>query len=457
MPRCHVTRRCGPPSSGATTCSTPHEQALLRRLSVFAGRFTLTDVEAVCAVGIEPPDGVLDVLSSLVSKSLVVRDDAPGPACFRLHETMREFALDQTRAAGEEAAVGERFVEHYVSTCGRSSADARFDLVAWLAWMDLELDNVRSVLRRCVDHRDATRGLDLAASLRWFWATRATTEGARWLQELLAVETDDRDRRAQAQYLRGFLGVLLVDPVATRPSLEQAVAAQRAEGRTGSLATSLSMASIAANIAGDQASARRLLAEAQQVATGLDDVPVTLTLLQAQSVDGLIGGDLAAAVAASTRGMRLSRELGDLYTLKVWLLNLGTAALAAGDFDSARPLVSEALAIAARVDDRVQQAYLLAATGCLAAESGDPQLAAKLLGAGETMRQGAGAQVMPFLVPLVARAEAGAVAALGRPRYEAVRGTGARLGRDEAVRLALGRELDRRLAAVAGDRPALSA
>jgi predicted ATPase/DNA-binding CsgD family transcriptional regulator len=417
---------------------TPHEQTLLRRLCVFAGRFSVTDVEAVCAVGIEPAGSVLDVLSSLVGKSLVVRDDAPGPACFRLHETMREFALDQTRAAGEEAAVGAWFIEHYVSTCGRASADARFDLVEWLTWMDLEVDNVRSVLRRCVDHRDTTRGVDLAASLRWFWATRATTEGVRWLEELLTVGIDDRDREAQAQYLHGFLAVLLVDPVVARPSLERAAAAERAAGRTGSLATALAMASIAANMAGDGASATRLLDEAKAVAMGLDDIAVALTVLQAQALDGLFAGDLSAAVAASTSGIRLSRELGDLYTLKVWLLNLGTAALAAGDFDRARPLVAEALAIAARVDDRVQQAYLLAATGCLAAASGDPQLAAKLLGAGETMRHAAGARVMPFLVPLAARAEASAAAALGSPRFEAARGAGARLSRDEAVRLALG-------------------
>jgi predicted ATPase/DNA-binding CsgD family transcriptional regulator len=419
---------------------TPDEQRLLRRLCVFAGRFNLTDVEAVCAVGVEPAGGSLDVLSSLVGKSLVVRDEAPGPATFRLHETMREFALDRTRAAGEEAVVGERFIDHYVSMCGRASADARFDLVAWLAWMDLEIDNVRSVLRRCVDHGDTARGMDLAVSLRWFWATRATTEGARWLEELLAVGTDDGDRQAEAQYLRGFLAVLLVDPVSAGPFLEGAAMMWRTAGRPAALAVTLAMASMAANMAGDQASARHRLDEAKDVATGLDDVPVTLTLLQAEALDGLFAGDLSAAVIASTRGLRLSRELGDLYTLKVWLLNLGTAALAVGDFGRAKPLVSEALEVAARVDDRVQQAYLLAATGCLAAADA-PDLAARLLGAGETMRTGAGARVMPFLVPLAARAEATAVAALGRSRFEAARGVGAGLSRDEAVRLALGGSL----------------
>ncbi len=119
---------------------------------------------------------------------------------------------------------------------------------------------------------DIARGMDLAASLRWFWATRATTEGVRWLDELLAIGRGDPEPQARAEYLRGFLAVLLVDPTAARPALERAAAADREAGRLRPLAASLSMASIAANMAGDRASARRLLDEAQAVAAGLDDV-----------------------------------------------------------------------------------------------------------------------------------------------------------------------------------------
>ena len=167
----------------------PDERTLLRRLCVFAGRFTLDDVESVCASDDVPAAHVLDVLSSLVDKSLVMKEDARGLACYRLHETMREFAGLKLREAGEEEAVELRCVEYYVSRCRRSAEEARYRLVEWLGWMDLEIDNIRSVLRRCLTRGDVARGMDLAVSSRWYWATRATTEGVRWLDELLATRT----------------------------------------------------------------------------------------------------------------------------------------------------------------------------------------------------------------------------------------------------------------------------
>jgi len=427
------------------------ERTLLRRLCVFAGRFTLEDVESVCTSDDVPAARALDVLSSLVDKSLVMKQDAPGPACYRLHETMREFAGLKLREAGEEEAVELQCAEYYVSRCRRSAEGARYGLVEWLEWMDLEIDNIRSVLRRCLIHADISRGMDLATSIRWYWATRATTEGVRWLDELLATGRGDPEPQARAQYLRGFLAVLLIDPAAATPALEQAAAADREAGRLRPLAASLSMASIAANMAGDRASARRLLGEAQTVTAGLDDLPAALAFLQARSLNGFFEGDLEAATAASSEGVRLSRKVGDVYTLKVWLLNLGTVALIAGDLAKAKPLFAEALRIAHQIDDRVQLSYLLDALGCHAAGSGQTRLAAQLLGAADTVRTGAGNRVMPFLAPQLAQAEASAIAALGASRFEAECKAGSRLSRDAAVRLALGES--GHVALAAWDRP----
>jgi predicted ATPase len=343
------------------------ERTLLRGLCVFAGKFTLEDAESVCTSDDVPAANVLELLSSLVDKSLVMKEDTQGQACYRLHETMREFAGLKLREAGEEHVLEQRCTEYYVSECRRSSEWARYRLVEWLAWTDLEIDNVRSVLRRCLIRVDIARGMDLATSLPLYWATRATTEGVRWLDELLAIGCADPEPEARALFLRGFLAVLLIDPSAATPALEQAAAADREAGRLRPLAASLSMASIAANMAGDRASARRLLGEARDVTADLDDVPATLAMLQAQSLDGFFGGDLAAASAASSEGARLSRQAGELYTLKVWLMNLGTVALIAGELAASKPLFTEALRIAHQIDDRVQLSYLLDALGCHAA------------------------------------------------------------------------------------------
>jgi len=426
------------------------ERTLLRRLCVFAGRFTLEDVESACTSDDVPAARVLDLLSSLVDKSLVTKEDVRGLACYRLHETMREFAGLKLREAGEEDVLEERCTEYYVSSCRRSAEGARYGLVEWLAWMDLEIDNIRSVLRRCLVHGDASRGMDLAASLRWFWYTRATTEGVRWLDAFLAIGPGDPEPQARAEYMRGMLAVLLVDPTAARPALERAAAANHAAGRLGPLAESLSMGSIAANMAGDRASARRLLDEAQAVAAGIDDVGAALPVLQARAFGGLFEGDLEAVRSASSEGERLSREVGDLYGLKTWLMHLGMAAFIAGELGASKPLFAEALRIAHQIDDRVQLSYLLDALGCHAARSGQARLAAQLLGAAEPVRTGAGARVMPFLAPLMGQAEASAIAALGASRFEADFKAGSRLSRDAAVRLALGES--GHVAAAASDR-----
>jgi predicted ATPase/DNA-binding NarL/FixJ family response regulator len=414
------------------------ERTLLRRLCVFAGRLTLEDVESVCISDGAPADSALDLLSSLVDKSLVMKEDAKGLACFRLHETMREYAGLKLQEAGEQDEVELRFVDYYVSTCQASALESRYRLPEWLEWMELEIDNVRSVLRRCLVRGDYRRGIVLVASVSWFWITRGTTEGARWLDELLASGHSIPEAEAWALFLRGFLAVLQSDPAAARPVLERAVAAGRETGQLIPLSHSLSMASIAETMAGDRASSRRLLDEASDVTAGLDDLTTRVGLLQARCLNGFFEGDLDAVRSASTEGVRLSRESGDLYSLEMMLMNLGLTSMIAGDLDDSKPLFIEALRIAHRIDDRVAQYALLDAMGYLAASSGQARLGALLLGAAETVRMGAGATVIAFLVPLLAQAEKSAVASLGASRFEAELQAGRGLSRAAAIRLALG-------------------
>ncbi|WP_336216262.1 ATP-binding protein [Nonomuraea sp. LPB2021202275-12-8] len=407
------------------------ERALLRRLCVFAGRFTLEDIESVCASGDVPAARALDLLASLVDKSLVTKEDAGDLACYRLHETMREYAGLRLREAGEQEAVERRCVEYYESRCRRSAAESRYRLVEWLRWLDLEIDNVRSVLRRLLTRGDPSRATALAYSIGYYWITRATSEGARWIDELIASGAGD----PEAYYMRGFLSVLQSDPVTARPALERAVPAAQRAGLTSLASQSLSLASIAANMAGDRSAARRLGDEA---ATGLVDLPATLMFLQSRALNGLSDGDLDTVRSASSQGVRISREAGDLYSLDMMLMNLGSAALIAGDLDESEPLLTEALRIAHRIDDRVGQYCLLDALGCHAASSGRARLAARLLGAAETVRTGAGASVLPFLASLLARAEQSAVTALGAAGFEGEFEAGGRLSRDAAISLALG-------------------
>ncbi len=415
----------------------PPERSLLRRLCVFAGRFTLEDVESVCSDDGAVADA-LGLLSSLVDKSLVMKEDAKGVACYRLHETMREYAARKLREAGEDELLKDRCIEYYVSRCRRIAPQARFGLLEWLAWMDIEIDNIRSVLRQCLVESDSVNGIALASSLSWYWITRATTEGVRWLDELLACGPGNPETIAWAYFIRGFLAVLQGDWTGARPRLELAITAARDAGQPIQLAHSLTMASIADTMAGDRASAERFLDEAQAVAAGADDVATTVGILQARALKGAMEGDFETVKLVATEGARLSREAGDLYALHMMLLNLGGAALAAGDPNESKRRQEEALRIAYKIDDRIGQFYLLAALAYHATIAGQPRVAAQLLGASQAIRIGAGATVMAVLAPFIVQAEESSSAALGASKYAAEFEIGRRLSRDAAVRLALG-------------------
>jgi len=110
-------------------------------------------------------------------------------------------------------------------------------------------------------------------------------------------------------------------------------------------------------------------------------------------------GDADTLLSAATEGARLSRAVGDLYAQHMMELNLGGAALLAGDMVEAKKHYEEGLRIAFQVDDRIGQAYMVAALGFHVAMNGRPGVAARLLGASETIRLSAGASVLdyPFL------------------------------------------------------------
>jgi len=413
------------------------ERVLLRRLCAFAGRFTLDDVEAVCITEGEPAAQALHLVSSLVDKSLVIKEEAKRVACYRLHETMREYAGLKLREAGEREAVELRCADYYVAVCRRRAADAR-RLLVWLEWMDMEIDNIRGVLRRCLTREDSARGLDIALSLGWYWVTRSTTEGGRWLDQFLALGAREPRTGAWARFMRGFLAVLQGDQATAGPALERSMLGARQTGQDPLLSASLTMASIAANMNGDRVTARRWLDEAEELTPRLDNPAAMLGLIQAQAFNGFFEGDLATVRSVSTEGVRISRETGDIYRLTMMLMNRGTGALFESDHDESRPFLAEALRCAREIDDRVAEYYLLDAFGCLAASSGQPATAARLLGAAETIRTGAGSRIMPFMTPLLEQARNIAAATLGAARFEAEFKAGTDLSRDEAMRLALG-------------------
>src|SRR5207248_10530576 len=130
-------------------------------------------------------------------------------------------------------------------------------------------------------------GLDIAASLRYYWVTHGTTESVRWLDQLLASDDASPRTLVSAYYLRGWLSVLQADPAAARPWLARAVAVARVSSQLPQLVEALSMSADVEETLGDAAGARHVLDEADVTAAGANDYLPTIHVIHPQTVRAL--------------------------------------------------------------------------------------------------------------------------------------------------------------------------
>ena len=214
---------------------TQSEEALLRRLSVFAGGWTLEAAEAVAADGEIAESDVLDLLTRLVEKSLVAVD--PDTGRYRLLETVRQYSLERLRRADEEAQTRSRHLDFYLALAEK----ARPQLVgreqgAWLARLDLERENLLSAHAWCDDAPGgAESGLKLASSMRRYWMTRGLLGlGLRVTVEALGRPGAQQRTLArwEALFDAGQLGVWMGRYAEAQAYLEESLAIARELGDT---------------------------------------------------------------------------------------------------------------------------------------------------------------------------------------------------------------------------------
>ena len=190
---------------------TPPEQALFRRLAVFAGGWSLPAAEAVCAGSDLQPGAVFDLVARLVDQSLVLAEEKEhcGELRYRLLETIREYALDRLDQQGETSDIQHQHATYFLAMAEQASTRLHGpEQVPWLDWLEREHDNLRAALAWCLaDAARAEMGLRLAVALWEFWWIRGyMDEGQACLQKTLdrGLEAEPRLR---AQALNG-LGVL---------------------------------------------------------------------------------------------------------------------------------------------------------------------------------------------------------------------------------------------------------
>jgi predicted ATPase/DNA-binding NarL/FixJ family response regulator len=309
------------------------EQTLLRRMAVFAAGCTLDTAEAVCSgEGIEAGD-MLDLLGSLVDKSLVIAETSGRPqARYRLLETIREYALEKLYEAGEARRLRDRHLELFLARAEEAApklGDAYQQL--WLNWLDAEHDNLRAALAWSLEGGSIEAGLRIASALVRFLEIRGyVQEGMAWFERLLgrADEGVSAVVCANASTFAAFLAMFLGDAKASMEYGRKAVDFAEAAGDEGASALAFALSGL--------------------------------------SSGARAAGDFQTAFDLGEQVLLAYRESGPPFFLGMSLLAHGDLAIELGYFDTARELLDESLTLAREAGDSFRIAHTFNALGDLA-------------------------------------------------------------------------------------------
>ncbi|HEU5441670.1 MAG TPA: tetratricopeptide repeat protein, partial [Ktedonobacterales bacterium] len=365
---------------------TEPERRLFRRLGVFAGGWMLEAAEAVCAEPTEQDASVLDRLAVLVDKSLVVSGEgAGGEPRFRLLELIREYALEQLMAAGEEATLRQRHAE-YLTAFAETAGTHLFgeSQAAWFARLDEEHVNLRAALGWAERSGAVELGLRLAAALWWFWQVRShAREGRAWLERLLGLQGEPQrahELRVRAEALRGAGNLAWVqgDFAAAKTLLEDSLAFHRRIGDVSGQAHALATLGLVADEQGEWDVAVALFEEALTRFRALDDTNQIAKLYNNLAVVAYRREQYDAAVPLCEQSLALHRQTGDQHSVALTLSNLAEALRVRGDRSRAADLLGQSLAVFTELGDKDGIALALNNLGEVVHQQGDLKRASGL-------------------------------------------------------------------------------
>lgn len=293
---------------------TDTERILFRRLAVFLGGFDLDAAQAFTgADGVERYQ-VLDQLTLLVDKSLVVAENTCGRTRYRLLETVRQYALEKLGESGEADAVRSRHRDYYTSMVALLDVPARTDYEQRLEQAEIEMDNLRSALGWNLEESDDERALSLASSLQPLWLTRGRVlEGRAWFETVVA-ERDINDLEVPAAMCARALAdtaVLNIWVGSTIDQAERALAIARELDDPALLARALIASGFIAGSRYNAEAARTYFSEAIVLARSLDDRWSLSQILAWQANTAVTLADTIAVRAAGEEGRDLADAIGD--------------------------------------------------------------------------------------------------------------------------------------------------
>ncbi|HZG68230.1 MAG TPA: tetratricopeptide repeat protein [Herpetosiphonaceae bacterium] len=320
----------------------PAEQRLFLRLAVFVGGCTLAAAETLWPVASDDaPATTLDVLQSLVDKSLVLQVDEPdapdAEPRFTMLETIRTYALERLAAQDELEAAHLRHAEYFLLLATDTGHD-------WIERVERDLDNIRAALNWALQTGTSDLALRLACGLWQFWLQRGYWgEGRRWLEAGLAKGKENLppDLVVTASYQIGGLACRQRDYTRAIEASEESLRLGREVGDTDGVAWSLNTLGSVALDRGDYAGAEALQNESVAIFRAAGDLWGTANALNGLGEVAAARADYERSVALHEEALSLRRRSGNRSSTAWPLLNLARVALLRGDFARARTLAEE--------------------------------------------------------------------------------------------------------------------
>ncbi len=318
-----------------------NEQALLRRMAVFTAGCTLDMLEAYYAGEPHPEDTTLNLIPSLVNKSLVVPETTGRAQIrYRLLETIRQYLLGKLDQSGEAQNWRDRHLNLYLTRAEEAmpKLGGTYQQL-WLNWLDDEHDNLRAALAWALESDNGSQqeivrleaGLRIASALMYYWGMKGELqEGLEWFRRLLA-HADHRislEVRVNAIVFASFLAMFLGDGQLSLKYGHEAVELAEAAGSEGKPVLTFALAG---------------LASGEKTA-----------------------GEYRAAFSTGKRVVELFRKSGPPMNLGMALISQGETAFYMGNYTVAREQWSESLSLAQKDHDKVRIAYSLNYLGDLA-------------------------------------------------------------------------------------------
>jgi predicted ATPase/class 3 adenylate cyclase len=358
------------------------ERGLLRQLAVFAGGGTLEAIEAVCT-GEGPKDcDVLDLLTHLVDKSLVIAERRQGEEPrYYLLETIRQYAREKLNDSGEGQAVRERHTRWYMELTVQAEPRIHgHGQIEWLDRMELEHDNLRAALEWSL-YNNVEMGLQTASSLTWFWVLRGhALEGFQQMEKLLAASLlEPSPLHARALTWAGWLALFTRHEERGITLSEASLRMSQEVGDMEGLAFSYLNLAVVPYQHGDHDRARPLAEEGLAL---FEKVGIQWGVRQALGIVGYINqaqGNHERALAIYQKSLVLSREIGDIDGAGWSLYLLGNLAFEQGHYEQALGFYEEGLVVERQVNSKSVIAWIIRNMGDVAIELGNYPQAIALL------------------------------------------------------------------------------